>query len=120
MSVVQDLPDLVPPVQADVALAPRRPALTAVPDLPAAEPAGVDGEEFAEFVRAHEPRLRRYVQRRLGDAGDAEEITQETLLRAHQHFGEFACHDDAAAWCTTVAQRLLIDRTRVRGRSMAV
>jgi RNA polymerase sigma-70 factor (ECF subfamily) len=58
--------------------------------------------------------------RRIGDLCEAEEITQETLLRAYQHRASFATEDELMAWSTVVAQRLVIDRVRVRGRSVAV
>jgi RNA polymerase sigma-70 factor (ECF subfamily) len=58
--------------------------------------------------------------RRIGDLCEAEEITQETLLRAYQHRQSFATEDELMAWSTVVAQRLVIDRVRVRGRSVAV
>jgi len=76
--------------------------------------------DFDAFVRSYEPRLRRLVMRRIGDLCEAEEITQETLLRAYQHRASFATEDELMAWSTVVAQRLVIDRVRVRGRSIAV
>jgi RNA polymerase sigma-70 factor (ECF subfamily) len=76
--------------------------------------------DFDSFVRSYEARLRRLVMRRIGDLCEAEEITQETLLRAYQHRASFASEDELMAWSTVVAQRLVIDRVRVRGRSIAV
>jgi RNA polymerase sigma-70 factor (ECF subfamily) len=98
----------------DVAALPARPALRLAP--PPAEP----DVDFDGFVRAYEARLRRLVMRRIGDLCEAEEITQETLLRAYQHRTSFASEDELMAWSTVVAQRLVIDRVRVRGRSVAV
>jgi RNA polymerase sigma-70 factor (ECF subfamily) len=76
--------------------------------------------DFEAFVRTYELRLRRLVMRRIGDLCEAEEITQETLLRAYQHRMSFSSEDELMAWSTVVAQRLVIDRVRVRGRSVAV
>jgi RNA polymerase sigma-70 factor (ECF subfamily) len=76
--------------------------------------------DFDGFVRTYEARLRRLVMRRIGDLCEAEEITQETLLRAYQHRASFSSEDELMAWSTVVAQRLVIDRVRVRGRSVAV
>jgi RNA polymerase sigma-70 factor (ECF subfamily) len=98
----------------DVATLPARPLLRLAP-LPA-EP----DVDFDSFVRSYEARLRRLVMRRIGDLCEAEEITQETLLRAYQHRASFASEDELMAWSTVVAQRLVIDRVRVRGRSIAV
>lgn len=98
----------------DVATLPARPMLRLAP-VPA-EP----DVDFDSFVRSYEFRLRRLVMRRIGDLCEAEEITQETLLRAYQHRASFASEDELMAWSTVVAQRLVIDRVRVRGRSIAV
>jgi RNA polymerase sigma factor (sigma-70 family) len=98
----------------DVAALPARPALR-LATMPAEPDVDFDG-----FVREYEARLRRLVMRRIGDLCEAEEITQETLLRAYQHRASFASEDELMAWSTVVAQRLVIDRVRVRGRSVAV
>lgn len=98
----------------EVAPLPARPALYVAP-APAEHDVDFDG-----FVRAYEARLRRLVMRRIGDLCEAEEITQETLLRAYQHRASFGTEDELMAWSTVVAQRLVIDRVRVRGRSVAV
>src|SRR4051794_4458294 len=73
-----------------------------------------------EVLRRAAPRLRRYATRRLGDAHEAEEVVQEALLRACQHSGGFATEDDLMAWSTVVTGRLVIDRLRLRTRSVSV
>src|SRR3954470_7966869 len=73
-----------------------------------------------EALRNAAPRLRRYATRRLGDAHEAEEVVQEALLRACQHSGGFATEDDLMAWSTVVTGRLVIDRLRLRTRSVSV
>jgi len=98
----------------EVAPLPVRPALYVAP------PPAESDVDFDGFVRTYEARLRRLVMRRIGDLCEAEEITQETLLRAYQHRVSFATEDELMAWSTVVAQRLVIDRVRVRGRSIAV
>lgn len=108
MTTQPELPELVPS-----APVPARPVLRLAP----APPEDVD---FDGFVRSYESRLRRLVLRRIGDMCEAEEITQETLLRAYQHRASFSTEDELMAWSTVVAQRLVIDRVRVRGRSVAV
>jgi DNA-directed RNA polymerase specialized sigma24 family protein len=65
--------------------------------------------DFVTFVSRYSPRLRALVLRRIGDPHEADEITQEALLRAHQHRRRFA-DEDGAAWTTVVAQRLVVDR----------
>lgn len=102
---------------------PELPEVAALPARPALRLAPVPGTpdvDFDGFVRTYEARLRRLVLRRIGDLCEAEEITQETLLRAYQHRESFSSEDELMAWSTVVAQRLVIDRVRVRGRSIAV
>ncbi len=100
----------------DVEALPSRAPLRIVPD-PDKPATPID---FDDFVRRQTPRLRRLIMRKLGDPGEAEEITQETLLRAHQHLHTLGTEDELIAWTTVVGQRLAIDRLRVRGRSIVV
>src|SRR3954470_2858032 len=93
------------------------PAAGAAPHLRLVAPAPLD---FDEAVRRITPRLQRYAPRRLGDRHEAEELVQEALLRAYKHGEQLQTEDDLIAWCTVVTGRLVIDRLRVRGRSVNV
>ena len=102
----------LPPVVATPAAEPSPPVrLRVVPDVPL---------DFDAAVRRITPRLQRYATRRLGDAHEAEELVQEALLRAYKSRDELLTEDDLAAWSTVVVGRLVIDRLRVRGRSVNV
>jgi RNA polymerase sigma-70 factor (ECF subfamily) len=110
MSSMFELPPLGrSPVPAEAPAAPAR--LRLVPDVPL---------DFDDAVRRITPRLQRYATRRLGDAHEAEELVQEALLRAYKNRAELLTEDDVAAWSTVVVGRLVIDRLRVRGRSVNV
>jgi RNA polymerase sigma-70 factor (ECF subfamily) len=85
-----------------------------------AQPAGFEELELEDALRRAVPRLRRYAARRLHDDHEAEEVVQEAMLRAFQHQSLFATEDDLMAWLTVVTGRLVIDRVRVRGRSVSV
>lgn len=76
--------------------------------------------DLDDVLRRATPRLQRYAVRRLYDSHEAEEVVQEALLRAYQHRESFATEDDLMAWVTVVTSRLVIDRVRVRGRSVPV
>jgi RNA polymerase sigma-70 factor (ECF subfamily) len=105
VSTAQDLPNRYgEPVSA-------APALRLVPAAPL---------DFDDAVRRVRPRLHRYAIRRLGDAHEAEELVQEALLRAYTHRAQLRTEEDLAAWSTVVTGRLVIDRLRVRGRSVTV
>src|SRR3954453_18943236 len=99
--------------------------MSTAPELPdpSLPPAWQRAEEVVfleEALRNAAPRLRRYAARRLGDAHEAEEVVQEALLRACQHTAGFATEDDLMAWSTVVTGRLVIDRLRLRTRSVSV
>jgi RNA polymerase sigma factor (sigma-70 family) len=84
-------------------------------------PSGPEVElDFELAVRTVRPRLHRYATRRLGDEHEAEELVQEALLRAYSHRDKLRTEEDLAAWATVVTGRLVIDRLRVRNRSISV
>ena len=122
MSTAQDLPP-ISPVRA-------RRSLAVVPDVEttdleaagssAAEAVVWDPTEFEAVLRKATPRLVRFAQRRLGNLHEAEEVSQEALLRTYQHRHTLASEDDVMAWATFASNRLVIDRLRVRGRSIPV
>ena len=73
----------------------------------------------AAFVRAlyaeHGAALLGYATRLVGDRGRAEDIVQETLLRAWRHAEQLAADErPLRPWLFTVAARLAIDAHRVR------
>lgn len=66
------------------------------------------------LYETHARPLLAYVQRLVGgDRQRAEDIVQETLLRAWQHAADLTV-DDARPWLFTVARRLVIDSDRSR------
>jgi RNA polymerase sigma-70 factor (ECF subfamily) len=77
-------------------------------------------ETDEELIRAlydeHGPALLGYVRRLVGDTASAEDIVQETLLRAWRKSGSL--NGDASSlrpWLYTVARNLAIDRHRAVG-----
>lgn len=66
---------------------------------------------FAEFVRRHEPELRRYLHSRLGDADDVADFAQECFLRLLRYGG---AHGDAdlERLMFRIANNLLTDNWR--------
>lgn len=75
---------------------------------------------FDDILRRATPKLVRFAQRRLGNLHEAEEVAQEALLRTFQNRHKLATEDDVMAWATFVTSRLVIDRVRVRGRSISM
>src|SRR5674536_12737 len=73
----------------------------------------------ANFVRAvyaeHGPALLAYATRLIGDRGQAEDVVQETLLRAWQHAEGLAADSrPLRPWLFTVAARVAVDAHRAR------
>jgi len=110
MSTMQELP-LADGALDALPVVPEQPRLRLVPDVPL---------DFDDAVRRLTPRLQRYAARRLGDVHEAEELVQEALLRAYRQRDQLLTEDDLAAWTTVVTGRLVIDRLRVRNRSVNV
>ncbi|MFM7230687.1 MAG: RNA polymerase sigma factor [bacterium] len=93
------------------------------------DPAGVNGLEDAELVRrslSGDPRacrdlVRRYqrpvysvIARMVRRAEDAEDLTQETFVKAFRALDRFDTERPFAAWILTIASRLAIDHLRRR------
>jgi len=104
--------------------------MTPVIDLPAAKPIPDDPQEHDEvttwalaardgdphavdrFVRATYSDVRRFVAHLSGDAHGAEDLTQDTFLRALHNLPQFAGRSGARTWLMTIARRSVIDRYR--------
>ncbi|CAO5165972.1 ECF RNA polymerase sigma factor SigL [Frankia sp. AiPs1] len=79
---------------------------------------GVD-DPAAEFVRAvyaeHGPAVLAFVTRMTGDRARAEDVLQETVLRAWRHAGRLGTDErPLRPWLFTVANRIVVDEHRAR------
>lgn len=73
-----------------------------------------DADAFALLVERYLGRVYNLCLRYLGDAQEAEDITQETFLRAYQHLWNYDPRRPFWVWLRTIAVRLCIDRLRRR------
>lgn len=80
--------------------------------------AGDEGA-FDELYRMHFDRLRAFCQRRVGDRAVAEEIAQESFMRALQALPRLQGERKFYPWMTVIAGRLCIDHHRRNGRVQA-
>ncbi|TDC72296.1 sigma-70 family RNA polymerase sigma factor [Streptomyces hainanensis] len=71
-----------------------------------------DRHATERFVRAVRTDLLRYVTRLSGDAQAAEDLTQETLLRALRSLPAFEGRSSARTWLLSIARRTVVDRIR--------
>ena len=71
-----------------------------------------DKSAFDVLVRRHKARLYNYLLRLLRDPGDAEEVTQETLIRAYVHADKYRNIAKFSTWLYTIATNLVRNRIR--------
>ncbi|MCM1971362.1 sigma-70 family RNA polymerase sigma factor [Streptomyces sp. G1] len=105
------------------AVLPTAPAPTRVPTRRAAGPdeavtllalAARDGDPVAvdQFVRALHRDVRRYVAYLSADPQSAEDLTQETFLRALGSLHRFEGRSSARTWLLSIARRTVVDSLR--------
>lgn len=82
----------------------------------------LDGHEnaFAVLVRRYEKPLFNFLRRMAGNAGDAEDLFQETFLRVHQHRRRYRAGAPFKPWLYCIAANLCRDRLRYRARRPSV
>ncbi|MEU3344938.1 sigma-70 family RNA polymerase sigma factor [Streptomyces sp. NPDC006700] len=92
------------------------PALTAVTDETvtawALAAAGGDRDAVDRFVRALQRDVRRYVTYLAGDPQKADDLTQDTFLRALGSLHRFEGRSSARTWLLTIARRAVVDSLR--------
>lgn len=67
---------------------------------------------FTRLVELHERRVFAFLARRTRSAADAEEMTQETFLRAWKSLPRYDAHRPFATWLFTIAARIATDALR--------
>jgi RNA polymerase sigma-70 factor (ECF subfamily) len=76
-----------------------------------------DESAFDELYRRYFDRLRQYCVRRVGDTHVAEELAQESFLKALRAMPRFSGERRFYPWMTVIAQRLCIDHHRRAART---
>lgn len=71
-------------------------------------------EAFEELVRQYEARIFGFLQRHMGNAHDAQDITQETFVRAWRAMHRFDPSRDFASWIFVIARRAAANHFRAR------
>jgi RNA polymerase sigma-70 factor (ECF subfamily) len=61
---------------------------------------------FDTVVSAHHEEIFRYLRRVIGAGGDAEDLSQETFLRAYRAFGALPLDANVRAWLFSIATNL--------------
>jgi RNA polymerase sigma factor (sigma-70 family) len=76
-----------------------------------------DAAAFRALIDRHAPGLHRLAWRMLGDGSEAEDVTQECLLRLWDHAAQWVPQGGGLpAWLRRIATNLCLDRLRGRAR----
>jgi RNA polymerase sigma-70 factor (ECF subfamily) len=86
--------------------------------MPAAQAIDLPIVQSPTEVAEQYSRIYRYTLSLLHNAADAEDVTQETFLRAHQHRGTLHNAQAELAWLYQIATHVCLDRIRQRHRRM--
>lgn len=78
-----------------------------------------DAAAWEPLVQAHQQAVFRLAYLLLGDADDAEDIAQETFLRAWNHLKRFDATRPLRPWLLSIASNLSRNRRRSAGRYLA-
>jgi RNA polymerase sigma-70 factor, ECF subfamily len=79
-----------------------------------------DPVAFGELYRRYLGDVREFCARRIGDPIRAEDLAQDTFLRAYEKMGAFRPRAAFWPWLSTIARNLCIDELRRRGRAAEV
>ena len=78
-----------------------------------------DKAAFGELVRRHQQRIHRLAVHMLRDRAEAEDVTQETFIRAFQALARFDGRSEAYTWFYRITINLSLNRIRSRKTSRA-
>jgi RNA polymerase sigma-70 factor (ECF subfamily) len=71
-----------------------------------------DREAFGQIVRRHTDRIHGFLVRWTGNVQDAEDLTQETFLKAYLGVARFAAGRPFLPWLFTIARRTAVSHLR--------
>jgi RNA polymerase sigma-70 factor (ECF subfamily) len=78
-----------------------------------------DEEAFAALVQQHSRRVFQLAFRMMGNEQDAEDVVQESLLRAYRQLGHFQARADFGTWLYRIAANCAVDMMRARQHRMS-
>jgi RNA polymerase sigma factor (sigma-70 family) len=76
-------------------------------------------EDFEQFFLRCEGQITGYLRRIVGDDGAANDLCQETFMRAWQHFAEISGYARPETWLFRVASNLALNHLRRQGSPIA-
>jgi len=75
---------------------------------------GGDGDAFGEIINLHKDRIFSFAWRMLQNPSDAEDIAQETFIKAYRALGSYKRDCPLRPWLLRIARNLCIDFIRRR------
>lgn len=78
---------------------------------------GGDQAAFGELVRRHQQRIHRLAVHMLRDRAEADDVSQETFVRAYRALGRFDGRSEVYTWFYRIAVNLSLNRIRSRRTS---
>jgi RNA polymerase sigma-70 factor (ECF subfamily) len=75
---------------------------------------------FVRLIELFEARVFSFILRRVGRRADAEDLTQDTFLRAFEKLGRYSPRWRFSTWIFTIASRLATDHLRQRARDRSL
>lgn len=79
-----------------------------------------DRAAFGDLVDKHHDHLVRFIERRLADHNDAEDVAQETLIRAYSAIDDFRGDAKFTTWLFRIALNMVTDFRAIEARRRAV
>ncbi len=76
-----------------------------------------DAEAFGQLVRRHQKRIHRLAVHMLRDRAEAEDVAQETFIRAYQALARFDGRSEPYTWFYRITINLSLNRIRSRKTS---
>jgi RNA polymerase sigma-70 factor (ECF subfamily) len=73
-----------------------------------------DSEAFGQLVRRHQPRIHRLAAHLLRSRAEAEDVAQETFIRAYRALGRFDGRSEPYTWLYRIAVNLSLNALRSR------
>jgi RNA polymerase sigma-70 factor (ECF subfamily) len=73
-----------------------------------------DEEAFGQLVRRHQPRIHRLAAHMLRDRAEAEDVAQETFIRAYRALARFDGRSEPYTWLYRIAVNLSLNALRSR------
>ena len=78
---------------------------------------GGDREAFARLVRKHQRRVYLTALHLMGNHGDADDVAQETFVKAYRHLGTFDGRADLFTWLYRITVNTALNHMRSRKRA---